>query len=419
MKSGFSVGGILKDCIGQELKYKISAPSNFVSLDEERMAHALKVSMRSVGLCNPNPAVGAVIFKNNQLVAEGHTQSYGGQHAERVAIEKALARGVDLRGAELYVTLEPCAHQGKQPPCADLVAGVPWSRVVVGTGDPNPLVKGKGFQKIRDSSITRNTELIESSTLSEEIRSWNFPFFGSQTLGRPVVIAKWAQSQDGFLAPTDGKRLWISGEISRSYSHWLRQKYDVNVVGIGTLLKDLPKLTVRDCVEPIQCQPLALVFDPNAKMSQVHDPGQNILDTLKRGFIFLVKDENEKNMKDFLNQYQLGEICHVITCSSIELDALQEKDVIKSLSQIRGRPITSYFVEGGVQTLSNLFEKEMVDLAHVFISSMTLKPSPYELRSSPLNKNNEPKPGWKVMTDCSFEGIENFQDQLLELTPQD
>ncbi|MGE3974817.1 MAG: bifunctional diaminohydroxyphosphoribosylaminopyrimidine deaminase/5-amino-6-(5-phosphoribosylamino)uracil reductase RibD [Bdellovibrionales bacterium] len=412
MKQGFVAGGLFQDCLPFSLKESVPKHGIYSTLEEERMAVAFRASMNSVGICNPNPAVGAAIYKNRQLVATGFTQSYGQKHAERMAIESALAQGVELKNCELYVTLEPCSHQGKQPPCADLVASIPWHRIVVGSIDPNPLVKGQGFKKIQDAL---KTTAVQLGNFSEEITAWNYPFFASQKLQRPVIVAKWAQTQDGKLARSDGSSRWISGPASRAYTHWLRQKYDVIAVGLNTLLMDRPQLTIRDCGEPRQNQPLRLVLDLKGRLiDQVEVLEAHEL--LKNVEAVLVQKERAKDLRRYFQEAEVK--VEVIESQSKTLSALQETSVIQMLGQLRGRPVSSYFVEGGAQTLSLLFQENLVDLAHVFISPENWEESPYTIQDSPVINLNL-KSDWRSLQSAKIQRENPDEvDQLLEFLPK-
>lgn len=412
MKSGFVAGGIFQECLPQHLKQNVESPGS-MSSDELAMAEAFKASLKSVGICNPNPAVGAAIYKNQHLVSTGFTQTYGQKHAERLAIEAALEKGIELKGSDLFVTLEPCSHHGKQPPCADLVSTIAWNRIVVGSRDPNPLVNGKGLQKIL--SVQPELEIVQC-VLEKEIRSWNFPFFAQQSLKRPIFIGKWAQSFDGKLARADGTSQWISGETSRAYSHWLRQKYDVVVVGANTLLTDQSRLNVRECGPPIQIQPLRLVFDPQASLISKIPQTEEWKNVLQNGYTFLTQKKNITFVSGFLKTMDASEKCHVVECDSDGPQALLEPLVHQQLGGLRGKPIASFFIEGGSRALSSLLKENLIDLCHIFVSEEKFGKSHHQLESSPLNKKNELLPHWSLLKESSIQRFsETKTDRLLEI----
>lgn len=199
---------------------------------------AARHAWRGFGDVEPNPMVGAVLARDGKVLGIGHHRRYGDRHAEPDAIETAKARGHDPRGATLYVTLEPCAHQGKQPPCVDAIIASGIARVVIGCPDPNPVAAG-GARMLRDAGIEVTfTESKSSATVTA-------PFIKRITTGLPWVVAKWAQTIDGRVATRTGESKWISGELARGRVHRLRSRVDALVTGIGTVLADDPMLTAR------------------------------------------------------------------------------------------------------------------------------------------------------------------------------
>lgn len=204
---------------------------------ERFMRRALELAERGAGRVNPNPLVGAVVVKDGKIVGEGFHERFGGPHAEVVALEAA---GGEASGADLYVTLEPCAHWGKTPPCVERIISAGVRRVFAAVRDPNPLVDGKGLAKLREAGL----EVVEG-LLEKEARKLNEPFFKFITTGRPFVVLKMALSLDGKAATRSGDSRWISNERSRELVHRLRNRYAAVLVGINTVLKDDPQLTVR------------------------------------------------------------------------------------------------------------------------------------------------------------------------------
>jgi len=201
------------------------------------MKRALRLARRALGTTSPNPAVGAVLVRGGSVVGEGYTQPPGGPHAEAVALGRA---GDRARGATLYVTLEPCVHYGKTPPCVDRILEAGVGRVVCATVDPNPLVDGKGIAKLREAGVE-----VEVGVLEEDAKELNRAYFRYITTGKPFVTLKWAQTIDGKIATASGDSRWITGEEARKYAHRLRAEADAVVVGVGTVLRDDPQLTVR------------------------------------------------------------------------------------------------------------------------------------------------------------------------------
>ena len=204
--------------------------------DEGAMRRALDLAARGRGFVEPNPMVGAVLLDGGRrLIGEGFHERYGQPHAEANAL-----RGVDAHGATLFVTLEPCAHHGKQPPCADAVVAAGVRRVVCAMGDPFAAVAGKGFAKLRDAGIDVDVGLLEA-----DARELNGPFLKRVGTGRPYVIAKWAMTLDGKTATQTGHSKWISGEDSRRAVHELRGRVDAVIAGERTVAADDAELTAR------------------------------------------------------------------------------------------------------------------------------------------------------------------------------
>ena len=218
------------------------------------MRRAIELARGGAGWTNPNPLVGAVIAKDGCVIGEGFHERCGQAHAERNALADCKARGNDPAGATLYVTLEPCCHTGKQPPCTDAVIEAGIARVLVGSRDPNPLVAGKGNALLREAGI----EVVED-VLRSECDELNPVFFHFITTKRPFVVAKWAMTLDGKIATRTGDSQWVSCAESRADVHELRHRFAAIMVGKGTALADNPSLTARRN-EPSN-QPLRVVVD--------------------------------------------------------------------------------------------------------------------------------------------------------------
>ena len=201
------------------------------------MARAVALAERALGRTSPNPAVGAVVVKNGRVVGEGFTRPAGGPHAEVVALRQA---GAAAAGATLYVTLEPCAHHGRTPPCADAVVAAGVARVVVAVGDPNPLVRGRGLGALRRAGIALTTDVM-----AEEAGAVSAWFRHYIVRHRPFVLLKLAASLDGRIATARGESRWVSGPAARRFVHELRNRVDAVLVGSGTVLADDPALTCR------------------------------------------------------------------------------------------------------------------------------------------------------------------------------
>lgn len=209
----------------------------FTPDDARFMRHALVLAGQGRGRTSPNPMVGAVVVQHGRIVGEGYHARAGEPHAEIMALDRAADAG---RGADLYVTLEPCCHHGRTPPCTDRIVQAGIRRVVIPTTDPNPLVSGRGAQALRDTGI-----VVESGLLAEEATNLNEAFIKFVTTRTPFVVLKAAVSLDGKIATRTGDARWISGDRSREYVHALRDHVDAVIVGAGTVRRDNPRLTTR------------------------------------------------------------------------------------------------------------------------------------------------------------------------------
>lgn len=205
--------------------------------DREYMSLALTLAEKGCGFAAPNPMVGAVIVKDGRIIGEGYHERYGGLHAERNALKNCTE---SPRGADLYVTLEPCCHHGKQPPCVDAILEAGIGRVVVGSGDPNPLVAGKGIEILRSHGV-----MVEEHVLEEECMRLNEVFFHYIQTKLPYVVMKYAMTMDGKIAAYTGESKWITGEEARAHVQTQRHRYTAIMAGIGTVLADDPLLTCR------------------------------------------------------------------------------------------------------------------------------------------------------------------------------
>jgi diaminohydroxyphosphoribosylaminopyrimidine deaminase/5-amino-6-(5-phosphoribosylamino)uracil reductase len=227
-----------------------------VERDARFMRRALELAERARGLTSPNPLVGAVVVSDGEIVGEGYHERAGGPHAEVVALAAAGARS---RGATLYVTLEPCSYHGRTPPCAPAVIGAGIRRVVVASIDPNPRVRGRGLSALRSAGVE-----VTDALLAEDAERQNRTFVTAMRLGRPHVTLKAAMTLDGRIADLHGQSKWITGAPARAVAHRLRSESDAIVVGVGTVLRDDPALTVRR-ERPWPREPYRVVLDTHAR----------------------------------------------------------------------------------------------------------------------------------------------------------
>jgi diaminohydroxyphosphoribosylaminopyrimidine deaminase/5-amino-6-(5-phosphoribosylamino)uracil reductase len=225
--------------------------------DQKYLRRAITLAKRGIGWVNPNPLVGAVIVKNGRIIGEGYHAFFGGPHAEVMAIENAMG---SVKGATLYVTMEPCSHQGKTPPCTGTIIEKGIRKVVVGMKDPNPLVNGKGLKILKDAGIEVTTGIEEAAILK-----MNEQFVKYIVTGRPFCTLKTAMTLDGKIATVENASRWISGENSRKQVHELRQQYSAVMVGINTVLYDDPLLNNRR-IRKKNKDPLKVIVDSTGKI---------------------------------------------------------------------------------------------------------------------------------------------------------
>ena len=233
--------------------------TTLLQTDSEHLARAIELADGGRGRVSPNPLVGAVLVKDGQVLGEGFHAELGGPHAERAAI--AACAGADLSGATLYVSLEPCAHTGRTPPCTDAILAAGITRVVIASDDPTEKAAGRGPGILRDEGVEVT---FADGELAARARRLNQPFRKHARTGRPWVLFKSAMTLDGKVATRTGDSKWISGEDSRRMSHHWRAECDAVAVGIGTALTDDPQLTAR--VEGVARQPRRIVFDSEARL---------------------------------------------------------------------------------------------------------------------------------------------------------
>jgi diaminohydroxyphosphoribosylaminopyrimidine deaminase/5-amino-6-(5-phosphoribosylamino)uracil reductase len=328
--------------ISSERRKQFSQVRLMTSSDEFFMQRALALAERGRGHVEPNPLVGAVVVRDGQVVGEGWHQCYGQAHAE---VNALTAAGEAARGATLYVTLEPCCHQGKTPPCTDAVLRSGVRRVVVGMADPFPQVAGKGLQILQNAGLAVITGICES-----EARQLNAPYLKLLATGRPYVHAKWAMTLDGKIATRTGDSRWISNETSRRRVHELRGRMDAIVVGIGTVLADDPMLTARP---PGPRTATRIVLDSHGRT-----PAASQLVRTARETPTLIATVG--NAAAALRTHG----CEVASLSAAET-GISLPDFLDELGR---RRITNLLVEGGARVLGSFLDGRLIDEVHVFIA---------------------------------------------------
>ncbi len=329
-------------------------------LDSHWMHEALKLAQKAEGHVSPNPLVGCVVVsKNGEKIGEGYHQQYGGPHAEVHAINSVKSKKL-LKDATVYVTLEPCSHHGKTPPCAELLSKLPIARVVVAMKDPNPKVNGKGLLHLKNAGIEITTGVLE-----DEAALMNEFFIHHQLYGRPFITLKIAQTVDGFLAAPDGDSQWISGKKSRELVHKWRGKYDAVLVGRSTVMADNPELTVRHVKGR---QPKRIVLDGPYELpkslnlfSDKHEDKTIIITWNKEASA----NDADPMLKVLQQNYFRGEVIQV---SKLD-EHVNLREAFKALGE---KGITSVLIEGGQQLSSALIKQGLVDKLHVFVAPKLL-----------------------------------------------
>jgi diaminohydroxyphosphoribosylaminopyrimidine deaminase/5-amino-6-(5-phosphoribosylamino)uracil reductase len=321
-------------------------------IDLRRLGSALAVAESSVGLSEPNPRVGCVMA-GEDWAAEGYTQEAGGPHAEIVALQAAREAGHDPRGATVYVTLEPCAHHGRTPPCCDALIAAGIQRVVVATIDPNPLVAGQGITRLRAAGMTVD---LAGGDIARAARELNIGFFSRMQRGRPWVRMKIAASLDGRTALANGASQWITGEAARTDGHAWRKRASALLTGIGTVLEDDPRLDVR--LVPTPRQPLRVIVD-----SALQTPADaRILDT--PGPVLIYTAAGDAAREPALRQ------------RGAELAALPgnhgKVDLLAMLADLARRGVNELHVEAGHKLNASLLREDLVDELLVYLAPKLL-----------------------------------------------
>jgi diaminohydroxyphosphoribosylaminopyrimidine deaminase / 5-amino-6-(5-phosphoribosylamino)uracil reductase len=319
------------------------------SSDSRFMLRALELARRGQGFVEPNPMVGCVIVRGGEIVGEGWHQRFGGPHAE---VEALAAAGERAQGATLYVTLEPCCHHGKTPPCSEAVIAAGIKRVVAAMRDPFPTVAGGGFEQFRAAGVEVEVGLCEA-----EARELNAPYLKLLSTGRPWVIAKWAMTLDGKLATRSGDSRWISGEASRAIVHELRGRVDAVVVGRRTAELDDPLLTARPASGSPPRIATRIVLDSHAGLAS----GSQLVRT-SREFPTLVACCPGASDADAQRLASAG--CEVLRLASTS----PHERLSQLLDGLGRRRMTNVLVEGGSELLGALFDARQIDEVHVFIA---------------------------------------------------
>jgi diaminohydroxyphosphoribosylaminopyrimidine deaminase/5-amino-6-(5-phosphoribosylamino)uracil reductase len=305
------------------------------------MKRCFELALKGLGQVAPNPMVGCVIVKGDKIIAEGYHQKFGESHAEVNAIN-SLEEGFDLTDCTLYVNLEPCSHHGKTPPCSDLIISKKFKKVVIGNMDSNPLVAGKGIEKLKNAGIE-----VEAGILEKEGRELNKRFFTFHEKKRPYIILKWAQTNDGFVSklplPTNKSENWITCEESKKTVHVMRSQEQAIMVGTNTVINDNPELTVRLAEGK---NPIRIVLDRDLKLKSSFKIFNSAAETL-------VFTEFRKIEAGNIKYFKIDFTTNILS------------QILNKLYELN---ITSVIIEGGTPLLQSFIKENLWDEAGIFVN---------------------------------------------------
>jgi diaminohydroxyphosphoribosylaminopyrimidine deaminase / 5-amino-6-(5-phosphoribosylamino)uracil reductase len=360
----------------------------FTTRERYWMQRALALAARGRGSVEPNPMVGCVLVRGGRTVGKGYHRRFGGPHAEVDALGDA---GQAARGSTAYVTLEPCCHYGKTPPCTDALIAAGVKRVVVAMPDQLPPVSGRGLRVLRKAGLEVAVGLCE-----DEARQLNSPYLKLKGTGRPWVILKWAQSIDGKIATRTGDSKWISGQESRRYAHRLRGVVDAVAVGVGTVIADDPALTCR--LAKARRTAMRIVIDPSLRTP----PSAQLVRTAAKVPTLIATDRRQASSPKARRLSQLGVEVLALPASRTGLN------LERLLEQLGRREMTNILVEGGGRTLGSFVDLGLADEAVIFVSRRLIggqgAPSPLSSRG-PARIADSLRPTWTTLTRCGEDDI--------------
>ena len=334
----------------EENPWKLGGSDFFMQKKEEYMRRALELARKGEGHTSPNPMVGCVVVKDGRIISEGYHEKYGEFHAERNALTRCTE---DTAGADLYVTLEPCCHQGKTPPCTDIIIEKKIARVFVGSMDSNPLVAGKGVQILRDHGI-----YVETGILDAECRKLNEVFYHYIATKTPFVVMKYAMTLDGKIACATGDSKWVTGEIARTQVHRMRGRYRGIMVGIGTVLADDPMLNCR--VEG-GVDPVRIICDSNLHIpteSQIVKTASDIETIVACSQEAL---ESERKQEKIRRLKEAG-------IQIIGTEGAHGVNLMELMKKLGGQNFDSILLEGGGTLNASALEDGIVNKVYAYIA---------------------------------------------------
>ena len=327
-----------------------------IETDHVHLARAIELAARGVGHVSPNPAVGAVLVRDDAVLGEGWHERFGHEHAEVNAIRDA--GDVDLRGATLYVSLEPCCHHGQQPPCTDAILAAGIARVVVASDDPTEKASGRGLGILRDEGVEID---VAGGELAAKARLVNQPFRKHARTGRPWVLFKSAMSLDGKVATKSGDSQWISSEESRHEAHRWRAECDAVAVGIGTALADDPRLTSR--IEGVHRQPTRVVFDSTGRLPL---SSRLVAEAAEVPLVVVVSRAAPRAATDGLEMAGAQ-----VVVATGEHEPARVRSGLDQLGALE-TPITSMLLEGGPHLAGTFLDCGEIDELRLFIAPILL-----------------------------------------------
>ena len=334
----------------EENPWKLGGSDFFMQKKEEYMRRALELARKGEGHTSPNPMVGCVVVKDGRIISEGYHEKYGEFHAERNALTRCTE---DTAGADLYVTLEPCCHQGKTPPCTDIIIEKKIARVFVGSMDSNPLVAGKGVQILRDHGI-----YVETGILDAECRKLNEVFYHYIATKTPFVVMKYAMTLDGKIACATGDSKWVTGEIARTQVHRMRGRYRGIMVGIGTVLADDP---MYNCRVEGGVDPVRVICDSNLRIpteSQIVKTASDIETIVACSQEAL---ESERKQEKIRRLKEAG-------IQIIGTEGAHGVNLVELMKKLGGQNIDSILLEGGGTLNASALEDGIVNKVYAYIA---------------------------------------------------
>ncbi len=324
--------------------------------DERFMSIAINLAKKGLFSVEPNPAVGAVLVKDNKIIGKGYHKQYATNHAEINAINDAIKKGYRPVNATLYVTLEPCCHYGKTPPCTDAIISAKIKSVVIASIDPSEKVKGAGIKILKNAGIKVKTGILEEQ--AEQINQWFYKFHRT---GKPWLICKWAQTIDGKLAAHSGHSKWISSSQSRTEAHKLRRSVQAIVVGIDTANIDNPMLTVRNVQKTAQPTPARVVFDSKLRIKS----SANLIKTADETPTYICTTKSAIERKPAKYKLLQNKNVNLISLPTDKTGRIKLSAFLKFAAK---QDWPRIMIEGGAKLISSAISDKLADEIVIFLA---------------------------------------------------